>query len=239
MHRDLRVRLSFRQRKEDMKLRTSLIATLVLLAGPAIAQDNDGFYMGAGMGYSKLSINENKLDRLIQSGLDEVESGWALTRSSVDQNATPYQIFAGFRFLNYFAVEVAYLNLGEATYKANISDGSTNSGAIKGTWSNDGVPLSFLGIWPVSDQFDIFGRVGVYYGSTELKARAKDSTGQTILTGSVDDSTTQFFGGAGADWNFTESLTGRAEWQAMPSVGNDDTGSGNFNNFIFSLIYRF
>jgi opacity protein-like surface antigen len=114
-----------------------------------------------------------------------------------------------------------------------------DSGAVKGTWSNDGVPLSFLGIWPITDQFDIFGRVGVFYGSTDLKVRGKDSSGDTIATGGVDDSTTQFFGGAGVDWNFTESFTGRAEWQAMPSVGNDDTGSGNFNNFIFSLIYRF
>ena len=222
-----------------MKLRTGLIAALVLLAGPAIAQDHDGFYMGAGMGYSKLNINENKMDRLIQSGLDEVGGGWAVTRSSVDQNATPYQIFAGYRFMNYFAVELAYLNMGEATYKANISNGSTGSGAVKGTWSNDGVPLSFLGIWPLSDQFDIFGRVGVFYGSTELKARGKDSGGTTIITGSVDDNTTQFFGGVGVDWNFYQHLTGRAEWQAMPSVGNDDVGSGNFNNFIFSLIYRF
>lgn len=219
-----------------MKLRTALITSLVLLAGPAIAQDDNGFYMGAGMGYSKLSINENKLDRLIS---DALPAPWVITRSSVDQNATPYQIFAGFRFLDYFAVEIAYLNMGEATYKANISDTSAGSGAVKGTWSNDGVPLSFLGIWPISDQFDIFGRVGVYYGSTELKARGKDSSGTTIVTGSVDDSTTQFFGGVGADWNFTESFTGRAEWQAMPSVGNDDTGSGNFNNFIFSLIFRF
>lgn len=221
-----------------MKLRTGLIASLVLLAGPAIAQDYNGFYMGAGMGYSKLSINEGKLDRLITSTLPP---GWVLDKSSVDQNATPYQIFAGWRFLNYFAVELAYINLGEATYKGNISTISVPplSGAIKATWSNDGVPLSFLGIWPIGDQFDIFGRVGVYYGTTDLKVRGKDSSGQTIVTTSADDNTTQFFGGVGADWNFTGNFTGRAEWQAMPSLGNDDVGSGNFNNFIFSLIYRF
>jgi OOP family OmpA-OmpF porin len=219
-----------------MKLRTGLIAALVLLAGPAIAQDNDGFYMGAGMGYSKININENKLDRLISDGLPDP---WVITRSKVDQNATPYQIFAGFRFLNYFAVELAYMNLGEVTYKSNASNGTTGDGAVKGTWSNDGVPLSFLGILPLGDRFDIFGRVGVYYGSTDLKVRLKDFTGTTIATTSVDDNTTQFFGGVGADWNFPGNFTGRAEWQAMPSIGNDDVGSGNFNNFIFSLIYRF
>lgn len=222
-----------------MKLSTALITSLVLLAGPAIAQDNNGFYMGAGMGYSKLSIDEGKLNRMIG---DALPTPWVITSSQTDENATPYQIFAGYRFMDYFAVELAYLNLGEATYKANLSNGSTTTpltGAIKGTWSVDGVPLSFLGIWPVSDQFDIFGRVGVFYGSIDLKARAKDSTTATIATGSADDNTTEFFGGVGADWNFTEALTGRAEWQVMPSVGNDDTGSGDFNNFIFSLIYRF
>ena len=222
-----------------MKLRTALIATLVLLAGPAIAQDNNGFYVGAGMGYSNLSIDEGKLNRMIDDGLP---TPWTLTRSQTDENATPYQIFGGYRFMDYFAVELAYLNLGEATYKGNLSDNATTNpqvGAIKGTWSVDGVPASFLGIWPVSDQFDIFGRVGVFYGSVDLKVRAKDASGATIISGSADDNTTEFFGGAGVDWNVTEFLTGRAEWQFMPSVGNDDTGSGDFNNFIVSLIYRF
>jgi len=219
-----------------MRFNTCLVASLVLLAGPAIAGEYDGFYMGVGMGYSKLSINEGKLDRLIS---DALPAPWEVTNSKVDQNATPYQIFGGFRFMDYFAVELAYIDLGEATYKANISDTSTASGAIKGTWSNDGVPLSFLGILPISDQFEVFGRVGVYYGTTDLKVRGKDSTGQTIATASADNSTTQFFGGVGMNWNFPGNFTGRAEWQAMPSVGNDETGSGNFNNFNFSLIYRF
>ena len=219
-----------------MKLNTALLASLVLVASNAIAADNTGFYMGAGMGYGKLSLNENKLDRLIGDGLP---APWVLRDSDVDQNATPFQIFGGWRFMENFAVELAYLDLGSATYKAEISNGSTGNGAIKGTWSNNGWPLSLLGIWPLSDQFEVFGRVGLFYGSTDLKVRAKDSTGKTLVNGSVDDSTTQFFGGVGVDWNFTEAFTGRGEWQAMPSVGNDDTGSGNFNNFMFSLIYRF
>ena len=73
-----------------MKLKTALLASLVLLTGNAIAADNTGFYMGAGMGYSQLSINEHKLDRLID---DALPGGRSLTNSKVDQNATPYRIF--------------------------------------------------------------------------------------------------------------------------------------------------
>jgi hypothetical protein len=36
-----------------------------------------------------------------------------------------------------------------------------------------------------------------------------------------------------------ESWAARFEWQAMPSLGNDDTGSGNFNNLMFSILYKF
>ena len=41
------------------------------------------------------------------------------------------------------------------------------------------------------------------------------------------------------NFNFLEKWTARAEWQALPSLGNDDTGSGNWNNIQASILYRF
>jgi opacity protein-like surface antigen len=55
----------------------------------------------------------------------------------------------------------------------------------------------------------------------------------------TSDNSTQFIGGVGTDFNFMDTWTARLEWQAMPSLGNSDTGSGNWNNIQFSILYNF
>jgi OmpA-like transmembrane domain len=220
-----------------MKLTTGLLAAAIALAtAPAFATDT-GFYVGAGMGYSKISINENKLDNNIDAALP---APWFVDKSNVDQNATPYMFTFGYRLMPYLAAEVAYIDMGSASYKANATTPKGGNGIVKGTWSADGWPVSVLGIWPINDTWEVFGRVGAMFGSVDLKARAVDGATSTQLAKlNASNNSNQFFGGVGVDANFMESWAARFEWQAMPSLGNDDTGSGNFNNLMFSILYKF
>ena len=39
--------------------------------------------------------------------------------------------------------------------------------------------------------------------------------------------------------NFMDVWTARAEWQGMPSVGNNQTGSTSWNQIAFSVLYKF
>jgi opacity protein-like surface antigen len=227
-----------------MKLTTGLLAAAIAFAAaPAFAADS-GFYAGVGMGYSKISINEGKLNNNIDSIASEY--GWTLDKGSVDQNATPYQFTFGYKFMPYLAAEVAWIDMGSADYRGYVSKvGGTGSGSVKGTWEASGWPVSALGIWPINETWSVFGRVGVFMGDVKFSGKGLDSSGNTICVGSdcfkgsADDSSTEFFGGAGVDANFMENWAARFEWQAMPSLGNDDTGSGNFNNFMFSILYKF
>lgn len=227
-----------------MRFTTGLLAAAIALAAtPAIAADT-GFYAGAGMGYSKISINEGKLNNNIDALADVF--GWSLTKGSVDQNATPYQFVFGYKLMPYLAFEVSWIDMGSADYRGYISqDVGTGEGSVKGTWEASGWPVSVLGIWPVNDTWSVFGRAGVFMGDVKFSGKALDSSGNTIcigadcFKGSTKESSTEFFGGVGVDANFMESWVARFEWQAMPSLGNDDTGSGNFNNFMVSILYKF
>ena len=227
-----------------MKLITGLLAAAIALAtAPAFAAD-EGFYVGAGMGYSKININETKLN----NNIDDLASvfGWSLDKGSVDQNATPYSFFVGYRLMPYLAAEVAWIDMGSADYRGYISqDVGTGTGSIKGTWEASGWPLSVLGIWPINETWEVFGRVGVFIGDVKFSGKALDSNGNLVCVGSdcfkgsAKESSTEFFGGVGVDANFLDTWAARFEWQAMPSLGNDETGSGNFNNFLVSIIYKF
>jgi len=55
----------------------------------------------------------------------------------------------------------------------------------------------------------------------------------------VSQSSTQFIGGAGVQANFLDSWFGRLEWQGMPSIGNDKTGSTDWYQVAASIAYKF
>jgi opacity protein-like surface antigen len=228
-----------------MKSRIALLTALALVAGSAVAADS-GFYAGAGIGYGKININSDKLDRVIDNGLSSVD--WSVDKSNVGQGATPYSLTVGYKWMKYFATEISYIDLGNADYTAKVSCDTLAScevasgdgtGKVKGQWDAKGWPVSVLGIWPIDDSWEVFGRVGVFIGDVKLTAKAVESDGSWLAKGHESTSSTEFIGGVGTNFNFMDTWTARVEWQAMPSLGNSDTGSGNWNNFQFSILYNF
>lgn len=224
-----------------MKFKTALFASMLLVAGSAAAAEDSGFYVGAGIGYGKMNVNENKLNNMIDNAFASEEMALQVTKSNVGQGATPWDIMVGYKFMKYFAVELAYYDLGNADYKATVYDyiGEENVGSVKAQWEASGWPVSLVGIWPINDQFDVFGKVGMFFGDVKLSAKAKDFNNALLLGGSDSENSNEFIGGVGADWHFMDKWTARAEWQAMPSLGNNKVGDGNWNDLQFNIIYSF
>jgi opacity protein-like surface antigen len=233
-----------------MKTKISLIAAMALVAGSAVAADS-GFYAGAGIGYGKINVNANKIDNSIQNSFDSIGAPIDVVKSSVSQGSSPYSLTVGYKWMKYFATEISYIDLGNANYRSTIESGllvePPFTGTVKGQWDAKGWPVSVLGIWPIDDSWSVFGRVGLFMGDVKLTAKAVDATtgelicgpGGDCARGHTKDNSTQFIGGVGTDFNFMDTWTARLEWQAMPSLGNNDTGSGNWNNIQFSILYNF
>ena len=106
-------------------------------------------------------------------------------------------------------------------------------------WSASGLPISVLGIWPITDAWEVFGRVGVFIGDVDVKVSVNADNSEAGDRERESQSSTQFIGGAGVDWNFMDTCTARAEWEGMPSIGNNRTGSTSWNQIAFSLLYKF
>jgi opacity protein-like surface antigen len=227
-----------------MKSKIALFTALALVAGSAVAADS-GFYAGAGIGYGKININSDKIDNNFNSFA--AGTGLEIRNSDVGQGATPYSLTVGYKFMKYFATEISYIDLGNADYTGKVYDTEfgENVGKIKGTWNAKGWPVSVLGIWPIDDAWSVFGRLGVFIGDVKLNAKATYNDGSLVCfdgscaKGHESQSSTEFIGGVGTDFNFMDTWTARLEWQAMPSLGNDDVGDGNWNNFQFSILYNF
>ena len=138
-------------------MRKGLIAVAGALTfaacAPAWSADN-GFYLGASVGQSKVEAGDSVPD------IGDVE---------FDADATGYKVILGWRPLDWFAVEGNYVDLGS---------GDDDVLGEKIESSIDGISLSAVGFLPVGP-VDLFARVGVIDWSAELSApnidvRSKD-----------------------------------------------------------------
>lgn len=201
----------------------------VVVAPAAVAADM-GWYLGANAGQSRFDASSGDLDSTWRS------LGFTAS-SSVDDTDTGFKLFAGYKFMKYFAVEGGYVDLGKLTFSSNItaapagySTGSV-SGDIK---TKNGVFIDAVGIVPVTDAFSVFGRLGAYSIKAEFHASGP--------AGSVDQNETgsDVHYGIGAGYNFTKNIGARLEWERFRNVGDESkTGEGDVDLWSVGLAYMF
>ena len=143
-----------------------LVLLTVLALGASVAQaDNGSFYFGAGVTSTKLN------DILVQ--------GTAFP----ELNKTSWKVFAGFRPINAFAVEVDYLEFGSAT-----AQGACNACgcmlACEGLFQSDAQAFAAyaLGFLPITVPFlDIYGKAGL--ARSKLNTNGTSSRGTELAWG--------------------------------------------------------
>jgi outer membrane protein with beta-barrel domain len=110
----------------------SVLCALAVLS-PAKAEDLRGFYVGASIGRSDLQ-------------LEDADSSY-----DFDGHDTSYKLAAGYRIINWVAVEANYADYGRARDEIFGVD-------FEGRFTS--YSLSVVGLWPIKD-FDLFARAGV------------------------------------------------------------------------------
>lgn len=149
---------------------TALVASLAFASLPAVAADN-GIYLGASVGQSGLDIDD----------------------FNYDASATGYKLIAGWRFLDWLAVEGNYVDFGSGDDRVEGTKIETDA---------DGVSLSVVGFLPVGP-VDLFARIGAIDWSADLSSPG---------FGSASDDGTDLTYGIGAQFRVW-SLSLRAEYE--------------------------
>jgi OOP family OmpA-OmpF porin len=184
------------------RIALAALAVASLSALPALAQS---WYIGGGIGRGNLD----------QSGTD-----LGLGNASVGDSATTYTLRLGYRHSPYFAVEGAYYDLGEYDFSGSISNVS-----FAGTAKAKAFAINAVGILPLSEAFDLYGRVG--YGEAELKANASVAG----FVGNESDRQSGAFYGVGARWNVSKSWGVFAEWMKADKIEVD--------SYLVGVDFRF
>ncbi|MGQ0577728.1 MAG: outer membrane beta-barrel protein [Betaproteobacteria bacterium] len=161
---------------------------LFSMAGTAVAQG----YIGLGAGLTAVDI------------CDEIT---ALGATTCDDEDVGLKLFGGYKFNPNFAVEAAWVDLGEI---------SASDGFVYVTEEVDGFQFAAVGIIPINPQFAILGKLGAYIWDVSATASAPGLGSATAS----DDGTDIMFG-AGALWNLSQQFGLRAEWERFDIDGDD------------------
>ncbi len=168
-------------------MRTLFLAVTLVLASAAAQAADNGFYLGAGVTQAKL---DNVGDDFDTGDLDEFE---------IDDTA--FKIIAGFRPLDFLAVEANYMDLGSADENIGGVQFSADAKAF------GAYVLGFLPVGPV----DLYAKGDLVRWETESSATGLFD---------IDDDGTEFGYGAGAQVRLG-SLAARLEYEQF-DVDNTD-----------------
>jgi OmpA-OmpF porin, OOP family len=136
-----------------------------------------------------------------------------------DNHDTSYNIYGGSFFNNNFGLELGYTDFG----KVNRGGGQTDA---------EGINLSLVGRLPMSNSFNLLGKLGTTYGRTHVSAAPASG----IATGSESNWGVSY--GVGAEWAFTQTLSAVLQWDEhdMKYPGG---GKERINTTSIGLRYRF
>jgi len=158
-------------------------------------------------GYIGLSGGQSKYD------LNTGPVGW-----DSDDSGSAAKLYAGGYFNPNFGLELGYLNFGHAD-------------RLGGSTKAQGLNLSLLARAPLTEQFDVFGKVGATYSHT----RTGGYSNLGVATGSDNGLGLSY--GLGVRWAFNPQWAAVLEWERHKLHFAD--GKSNVNMTTLGVQYRY
>lgn len=227
-------------RNNRYKQTAGLLATataLSLFSTSALSQDQaPGLYFGAFGGQSSYGISQDDLDEVFVFAFESAAGPVLDGDSSLDDKDTAFGIVGGYRFNEYFGVELGYVDLGSADYAGEVLVNLFGTPTLfEGGASIEasGPTAAIVASLPVSESFDLFAKAGMFFSDTEISVDV-DGFGDSFSASSQDP-----LFGAGAAWNVNQSWSVRFEFQRYADVGDEDeTGEGDIDVLSLGFLYR-
>ena len=170
-------------------IRFGILAASIVFSGTAFA---DAFYAGGGGGQSDVDVDTGF------SSFSDTDTGW--------------KIFGGYMFNKYFAVEGAWVDLGD--FSDTVIDPVLFLPG-KAKLELEGLAVSAVGSYPINEAFTIFGKLGIWAWDSEVKLSLFG------LPIKADEDGTDVMFGAGGSYHFTKNISVRAEWERFKADSDD------------------
>lgn len=213
------------RKEHNMKI-SKFAAAGLLIAGlaagaPVLAQDS-GFYIGTGVGYVDFGSSDAPF-----------VAGATVAAFSSDNSSTGFKVFGGYQFNRTWGVEASYIDFGSPNFNGVVSVGGA-TGSFGGSADLTAWTLALTGTMPLSQQWDLTGKVGVYNWSADNAGAIASVPGVgTFAVAAGDDSGTDAMAGIGIRYNINKNFGVHADWEYFNSSNN------SVNMFSIGLRYKF
>lgn len=177
--------------------RIAVAAALFALANSASAE----FYVGAKVGSTDIDVDVDGLNADRDIG---------------------YNLNVGYQFNKHFGLEVAYVDLGGHDLDfGDIDEAVVDSLNVNSELSADGFDISLVGTLPLSEAFDLYGKVGYFTWESDLNVSVSSSLIDESFsdTTSIDGNDISF--AVGAAYALTDELDVNLEFSRYDLDGAD------------------
>lgn len=228
--------------KKTLKL---LVASIVAISANSAIAESGKWYIGAGAGqsfYNDWSGDITAFDDAL--GVVNFD-GFKSTDS--DDTAFGYKLFGGYSFRENIAVELSYIDMGEADANSSASGtfydamGNSIDGALFASAKANVTAFTLdasLDV-PMTSVFALIVKAGVYAADTKLELDARgDIPGVETINYSKTDSSTGLHYALGVNFKATDAIGLRAEWERLNQV-EANGGENDVDLLSAALVYNF
>ena len=148
--------------------------------------------------------------------------------TSCDDKDTAWKVYGGLEVNEFVSMEVGYIDLGKVGY----------SGAKTGSRETKGMLLQLVGTYALNPSFTLIGRGGMNFLGTDVNGTIAGTPNNN-----ASDTDVVWSAGLGAQYNFTQSVGLRMEWERYFKTGspaaNGGTGEANVDLLSAGVVYKF
>lgn len=232
--------------------------SLVLLAAAAVAfagladaapkkrnrnANRVGPYAMGALGQSNWSSDQAQAEQVVVDAFssDPDFPSRNVTVDSEDSDSG-YNFTFGYRFSRYLAAELGLAQFGavESTGRGEMDFGNGFVPVtLKLAFKAGGPMVSGIGILPLNDKFELYGRLGYLFTSSsrELSSRVDGRNGGG---GGPRGDSQDLVIGAGAAYHFNQAYSARLEYQQLDEIGDPDaTGEEDLSFISLGVVIRF
>ena len=201
-----------------------------------------GAYGGALFGMSNYSGDQSANEAQLIDTLEGTGAPIQNLSSSTEDSDFGYQATFGYRFNRYFAAELGLAQFGslKSTARAEMNFGTGFVPAsVTLSFSAGGPVMSAVGILPIGEKFEVYGRLGYLFCSSERELTSRVD-GQSGGFGSAKGDSQNPVYGLGFAWHINQIYSIRGEFQKLDALGQDDrTGEEDLTVIGVGVIVRF